>query len=87
MDQLNHRRAEACLKLLNPDGTPAAIDENSAAQLSEYISSVDIDPFRDPQAEDIFYEETAHVLSGERTPEECGDILESRLSAYLSENG
>ena len=24
MDQLNHRRAEACLKLLNPDGTPAA---------------------------------------------------------------
>ena len=38
-------------------------------------------------AEDIFYEETAYVLSGERTPEECGDILESRLSAFLSVNG
>lgn len=61
------------------------ISDNTVNQLVEYISTVTLEPYADLQIESIINEECGAVYAGERTPEECADILNNRIGIYLSE--
>lgn len=61
------------------------ISDDKVNQLAEYISTVTLEPYADLQIESIIKEECGAVYAGERTPEECADILSSRVGIYLSE--
>jgi len=49
--------------------------------------SVEINPYFDTQLIHIAREEYLAVINGEKSPEEAADMLENRISLYLSERG
>ncbi len=61
------------------------ITDDAVNQLAEYIGTVTLEPYTDLQIESIINEECGAVYAGERTPEECADILNNRIGIYLSE--
>lgn len=62
------------------------ITDEAVNQLAEYIGTVTLEPYSDSEIEDIIKEECDAVFAGEKTPEECADILNNRIGIYLSEN-
>ncbi|MBQ8296714.1 MAG: carbohydrate ABC transporter substrate-binding protein [Ruminococcus sp.] len=72
---------------LETNGTEivSQIDEKTKQDIADYIRSVEIDPYFDPQLENIIREEFEAVVEGEKTPEEAADMLENRISLYLNE--
>ncbi len=61
------------------------ITDEAVQQIYDYILSVEIDPYTDPNIEVIVYEECAAAIAGEKTAEEVAEILDNRVSIYLSE--
>jgi len=61
------------------------ITQERVDQLYNYILSAKIEPYHDSEIEAMIAEETAYVLNGERTPEQCIDILNDRVGTYLAE--
>lgn len=61
------------------------ISDETVQKLYDYILSVDFDPYRSVEIDDIVKEEYSAVIAGEKSGEECADILQSRVSIYLSE--
>ena len=61
------------------------ITDEAVQKLYDYIMSVDFDPYCNFEIDNIIKEEYSAVISGEKTGEECADILQSRISIYLSE--
>ena len=43
--------------------------------------------YEDEEVVDIIKEECDYVVNGERTPDQCIDILNDRIGTYLAENG
>lgn len=54
-------------------------------KLLDYIENVKIDIYSPSQVKYIIDEEAQAVLAGERSPEDCAEILDDRVSIYLSE--
>ena len=54
-------------------------------QLSDLVTSFEIDPFVSPNMEWMIKEESDYVFEGERSAEQCADILQNRIGLYLSE--
>ncbi|MBE6861868.1 MAG: hypothetical protein E7497_03080 [Ruminococcus sp.] len=67
------------------NNTEITISDETVQKTVDYIMSVEFDPYYDTQVENIIREEYTSVLSGEKTIDECIEILESRISIYLSE--
>ena len=66
--------------------TGKMITQERVDQLYNYIQTVKIYPYRDLELEGIIGEEAQYVLSGERTPDQCIDILNDRIGTYMAEN-
>lgn len=62
------------------------ISDEYKDMLCDYIKSVKLNVYAPYEIKNIIDEECDAVLAGEKTPEECIDILNSRVSLYLSEN-
>ena len=60
--------------------TDKAIDETL-----NYIKSIKFYPYYDKQIDSIIKEEYESVLDGEKSVDECVNILNSRIGIYLSE--
>ena len=43
--------------------------------------------YEDEEIVNIIKEECDYVVNGERTPDQCIDILNDRVGTYLAENG
>lgn len=61
------------------------LTDDEVNQLAEYIGTVRLEPYSNPQIEDIIKEECDAVFAGERTSEECAELLDNRIGLYLSE--
>ncbi len=68
-----------------PDGTQMRLSDAQIKQLSDFITSLEIDPFVSPNMEWMIKEESDYVFEGERSAEQCADILQNRIGLYLSE--
>lgn len=61
------------------------ISDEAIQKAYDYIINVDFEPYYDHTIDNIIKEEYAAALAGEKTGEAVADILQSRLSIYLSE--
>ena len=68
-----------------PDGSEITLSDEQLRQLADFLSSVKIDPFVNPAMEQIIKEESDYVFEGERSIQQCVDILQNRIGIYLSE--
>lgn len=62
------------------------ITDKQKQQLRDYIANLDVCAYHDYELENMIKEECAYVVSGERTPDQCIDILNDRVEKYLAEN-
>ena len=63
------------------------ITDAQKKQLDDYIHNMKIFFYEDEEVVDIIKEECDYVVNGERTPDQCIDILNDRIGTYLAENG
>lgn len=71
---------------LLPDGSEDFVISNETIEKAyNYIMNIEFEPYFNYIVESIVDEECRAVLAGDRTTEECADILQSRISIYLSE--
>ncbi|MDO4863941.1 MAG: hypothetical protein Q4A05_07215, partial [Ruminococcus sp.] len=68
-----------------PDGTTMTLSDEQKQQLTDLLDSIKIDPFVNSAMEQMIKEESDYVFEGERSAEQCADILQSRIGLYLSE--
>ena len=68
-----------------PDGSEKSLSDAQIQQLSDFLSRLKIDPFVDPSMEHIIKEESDYVFEGERSVQQCVEILQNRIGLYLSE--
>lgn len=61
------------------------ITDELVAQAYEYICNVDFDPYWNYKIQNMIDEECMPVIAGERSADECADILQSRIAIYMSE--
>lgn len=62
------------------------LDSDDADRIREFFESVDKLPHYDSQLENIMQEELPSFYDGQKTAEEVADIIQSRVSIYLSES-
>ena len=67
------------------DGSTDSLSAEQKQQFVDFITSVEIDPFVNTLMENIIKEESDYVFEGERSVDECVDILQNRIELYLSE--
>ncbi|MDO4864755.1 MAG: hypothetical protein Q4A05_11355, partial [Ruminococcus sp.] len=67
------------------DNGTAYLPQALKDKLRDYIFSAKIDIYFPNELLDIVEEECQPVLAGERTPEQAAEILDNRISIYLSE--
>ena len=67
------------------DNRRASLPQEMKDKLRDYIFSAKIDIYFPNELLDIVEEEYQPVLAGERTPEQAAEILDNRISIYLSE--
>lgn len=68
------------------DEESSVITDEYKSMLADYIESVKMDIYSPLQVKYIIDEEAQAVLAGERSAEDCAEILDNRVSIYLSEN-
>ncbi|MBR5684099.1 MAG: extracellular solute-binding protein [Ruminococcus sp.] len=68
-----------------PDGTELKLSAEQKKQLEDFLNELEIDPFVNRNMEQIIKEESDYVFEGERSVEQCVDILQNRIGLYLSE--
>ena len=71
------------------DEVIAEVDRIIDSAEASYGGKLSIDPaYSDGYSEiyDIYNEEIEKLFEGEYTPEHCAEVLQSRLSIYMSEN-
>ena len=62
-----------------------SISQEYVDKIYDYILSVKFEPYFSSEVRDMVSEELEYVISGERTPEQCIDILNDRVGTYLAE--
>lgn len=68
-----------------PDGSEMKLSEEQNNQLKNFIENVKIEPFVNTYIEQIIKEESDYVFDGNRSIDECVNILQNRFELYLSE--
>jgi hypothetical protein len=68
-----------------PDGSEMKLSEEQNNQLKNFIENVKIEPFVNTYIEHIIKEESDYVFDGNRSIDECVNILQNRFELYLSE--
>ena len=63
-----------------------SISQEQIDQFLGYLDNVTFEPYYDTMLDDIIKEEYTAVLNGEKSADECVDMLNSRIGIYLSEN-
>lgn len=71
----------------NGEAATITITDTQKEQLDDYIHNMKIFFYEDEEVVDIIKEECDYVVNGERTPDQCIDILNDRIGTYLAENG
>ena len=84
-DTEDHRSIYYPLTLTDDSEDRVYITDEAVQQLYDYIINVEFEPYTDSRIENMIDEEVAPVLEGDRSAQECADILNSRISIYLSE--
>ncbi len=67
------------------NNTTVTISDEIVQKTLDYIKNIEFNPYYDTQVNNIIREEYMAVLNGEQSIDECVEILESRISIYLSE--
>jgi hypothetical protein len=67
------------------EGEEFTMTDEAIGNLIDYIKEVKFYPYYDNQIDSIIKEEYQSVLEGEKSIEECVDILNSRINIFLSE--
>ena len=63
-----------------------SMSQEQIDQFLSYLDNVTFEPYYDTMLDDIIKEEYTAVLNGEKSADECVDMLNSRIGLYLSEN-
>jgi len=74
-----------CPQYLPDSEEQITISEEAINQAVEYIRNVEFEPYTSSTVEEIVFEEYHKCFDGEMTPQECADMLNNRVSLYLSE--
>ncbi len=74
-----------CPQYLPESDEQVQISEEALQKVVDYIRSVRFEPYTNNTVQNIVREEYHKCFAGESTPQECADILENRVSIYLSE--
>lgn len=61
------------------------ISEEVLQKAVDYIRNVEFEPYTSDTIDSIIFEEYHKCFAGETTPQECADMLNNRVSLYLSE--
>lgn len=70
-----------------PDGyEQVEISEEALQKIVDYVRNVEFEPYTSDTVENIVFEEYHKCFAGETTPQECADMLDNRVSIYLSES-
>jgi len=70
----------------NGEAATITITDTQKKQLDDYIHNMKIFFYEDEEVVNIIKEECDYVVNGERTPDQCIDILNDRVGTYLAEN-
>ena len=65
------------------EGEP--IPEETVQKIYDYITNVEFEPYWSFDIDDIVREEYSAVVAGDKSGEQCAEILQSRVSIYLGE--
>ncbi len=71
----------------NGEAATITITDAQKKQLDDYIHNMKVFIYEDEEIVNIIKEECDYVVNGERTPDQCIDILNDRVGTYLAENG
>lgn len=63
-----------------------SMSQEQIDQFLSYLDNVTFEPYYNTMLDDIIKEEYTTVLNGEKSVDECVDMLNSRIGLYLSEN-
>ncbi len=72
-------------RTIEEGGISCAFTDEQLTELVNYISSIKVEPYYSPGIESIIKEEYSAVLDGDRSPQDCADILQNRISIYFAE--
>ncbi|MDE6848055.1 MAG: extracellular solute-binding protein, partial [Ruminococcus sp.] len=75
-----------CPQYLPNSDEQVEISEEALQKVVDYIRNVEFEPYTSDTVENIVWEEYHKCFAGETTPQECADILDNRVSIYLSES-
>ena len=64
---------------------PEPLEEWESDLLREYVHGIRKSFYYDHRIQDILMEEAEKMLAGDQTPQECAEMMQSRVSIYLSE--
>ena len=69
----------------DPNYVKPTVTDEKKQQFVDYFTGVELYPYKSKEVEDIIMEEFQAVINGERTPEQCIEILSDRIGTYLAE--
>lgn len=75
-----------CPQYLPNSDEQVEISEEALKKVVDYIRNVEFEPYTSDTVENIVFEEYHKCFAGETTPQECADMLDNRVSIYLSES-
>ena len=84
-NSINRKVYKPVLGANENDNITAYLPQELKDKLRDYIFSAKIDIYFPNELLDIVEEEYQPVLAGERTPEQAAEILDNRITTYLSE--
>ena len=74
-----------CPQYLPNSDEQVQMSEKAINQAVDYIKNVEFEPYKRSEVDSIISEEYHKCFEGETTPQECADMLNNRVSIYLSE--
>ncbi|MCM1507523.1 MAG: extracellular solute-binding protein [Ruminococcus flavefaciens] len=66
-------------------GEQITMSEEAKQQVVDYIRRIEFEPYTSDTVDNMVFEEYHKCFAGETTPQQCADILNNRVSLYLSE--
>lgn len=84
-NSINRKVYKPVLDANENDNITVYLPQELKDKLRDYIFSAKIDIYFPNELLDIVEEEYQPVLAGERTPEQAAEILDNRITTYLSE--
>ncbi|MDE5834414.1 MAG: ABC transporter substrate-binding protein, partial [Ruminococcus sp.] len=89
-DQLNESKynnmSVHCPQNLPDSNDTIEMSEEAIEQAVEYVRNIEFEPYTSDEVDNIVFSEYHKCFAGETTPQQCADMLNNRISLYLSEN-